>query len=433
MSAYHGKAGRGTTKRGMAGSDAVTRKAILSLMGLREGVKAGLLSMAVATGLQMMQWLFEEELEAKVGPKGKHDPNRQASRHGTDDGEVVLGGRKIRIRRPRARTKDGEEVVLETYRHFQQEDPLDDRALELMLHGVATRSYPEALETLECELEARSVSKSAISRRFRRLTGQRLAELLQRPLTEQELVALFIDGVVVAEHTVVASIGVDVEGRKHLLGLWEGATENASVCKALLENLVERGLDVSQGLLVVIDGSKALRRAVRDVLGPQAVVQRCRVHKLRNVLDHLPKEKRLWVRRKPAAAWAEPDANKAEASLRSLADSLEREYPGAAASLREGLEETLTVNRLGISLALRRSLRSTNLIESAISVARSTARRVKRRRNGEQVLRWTAAGLLEAERRFRRIGGYRDLPFLRAALMGRVSTSMPSTFEAVSA
>lgn len=432
MPAYHGKAPRGTTSA-RQGIDPVTRRVVLALMGLRDGVKTHLLAMTVRAGLQVMHWMFEEELEAKVGPKGKHDPKRQASRHGTDDGEVVLGGRKLRIRRPRARTRDGKEVVLETYRQFQEEDPLNEAVVERMLRGVATRGYAGTLESLRPEEEqaVTSVSKSAISRRFRRMTAERVRELLQRPLDALDLVAVVIDGVVVADHTVVAAIGVDIEGRKHLLGLWEGATENAAVCKALLDNLVERGLNATRGLLVVIDGSKALRRAVRDVLGPQAVVQRCQVHKLRNVLDHLPKEKHLWVRRKMAAAWAEPDAVQAEASLRALADALEREHPGAAASLREGLEETLTINRLGLSATLRRHLRSTNIIESAISMARATARRVKRWRNGEQVLRWAAAGLLEAEARFRRLGGYRDLPLLRAALRREASTPLAS--EAASA
>jgi putative transposase len=227
---------------------------------------------------------------------------------------------------------------------------------------------------------------------------------------------LMLDGIEIAEHTVVVALGITASGEKQILGLWEGATENAAVCHALLTDLMERGLRVDEGILVVIDGSKALRAAVRDVLGPQAAVQRCQVHKKRNVLDHLPDEVRRWVSRKLDQCWRETDYEKARAALTGLAKNLEEKYPGAAASLREGLDETLTVLRLGLPEPLRKTLRSTNPIESAFDTVRMASRNVKRRRNGQQVLRWAAGGLLEAEKGFRRMKGYRQLPLLADAL-----------------
>jgi putative transposase len=229
-------------------------------------------------------------------------------------------------------------------------------------------------------------------------------------------VALIIDGIVMAEHTVVAALGIDAEGKKQMLGVWHGATENAAVCKALLSDLVERGLKTDDGILVVIDGSKALRAAVRDVLGDTAIVQRCQVHKERNVLEHLPEKHRDWVKRKLREAWRRGNEQDALAALRRLAGHLEKEYPGAAASLREGMEETVTVIRLGVPELLQTTLRSTNAIESANEKVRMASRNVKRGKNGEQVLRWAAAGFLEAESKFRTVKGYRQIPMLMKAL-----------------
>lgn len=425
MSVYQGPSIFG---KGNLGASVVERvmsgKVVIDLSPTHEVIKEGLLAWCVRIGLKVLEAMMEQEITEKVGPKGKHNKNRKGYRHGYDDGEVVLGGRKAHVRRPRARTLDNKEIPLETYAVFRRIDLLEQAAFERMLHGLACRRYEAGLEEVG-ELEERGTSKSSVSRRFVKLTAARLQALLNAPLNDLDLVVVYIDGIAVGEHTIVAALGVDMDGKKHVLGLWEGATENAAVCRALLTNLVERGLDPSRGLLVVIDGSKALRKAVRDVLGPDVPVQRCQVHKERNVLDHLPKEKHSWVRRKLREAWAQPDAESAEAALRALADLLEKEYPGAAASLREGLEETLTVRRLQVSERLQRSLRSTNPLESAISGYRRTAGRVARWCNGEQALRWTAAGLLEAETRFRRIAGYRELPLLRAAIL-RLRESQPT-------
>jgi transposase-like protein len=265
-------------------------------------------------------------------------------------------------------------------------------------------------------VEAIGTSKSAVSRRLIKGLERALEELLNRSLSGLDLLALMIDGVVVAEHTAVVALGIDGDGHKHVLGLWEGATENAALCRSLLSYLVARGLRYEQGILVVIDGSKALRAAVREVFGNKAVVQRCQVHKKRNVLEHLPKNKQARVKRRLNAAWRENNPTKAKQKLLRLAEELEKDHPGAAASLREGLEETLTVQRLRLPELLQKSLSSTNIVESALDGVRQTGRNVKRWSDGKQVLRWVAAGLLVAESRFHRLAGYRELPLLRVAL-----------------
>jgi putative transposase len=378
-------------------------------------MRDGLLALSVGVGLRVMDELIEEELVRLCGPKGKHDRKRAANRHGSRRSRVVLGGRKVRARRPRARTTDGEEARLRTWELFASEDLLSERTVETMLAGLSTRRYEAALEPTGTE--GSSTSRSAVSRRFVRGTRERLGELMSRPVPE-EAVALMLDGVSLADHTCIVALGIDVEGTKHPLGIWEGATENKAVCARALAGLTERGLCAADGLLVVIDDSKALRAAVSDAFGGRALAQRCRVHKQRNVLGHLPEAERPWVRRKLAEAWALSDAEAAERRLKELARALERERPGAAASLREGLEETLTITRLGLAVdsALGRTLRSTNPIESMLSIGRERARNVKRWRGGEMVLRWGAAGMLDAERSFRRVRGHRELPKLRAAL-----------------
>jgi len=290
--------------------------------------------------------------------------------------------------------------------------------LERMLAGVSCRRYPRTQEPVgeAVELEARSVSRSALSRRFSERTRRALGELMSRRLDRVALAVLMLDGIELQGRTNIVALGIGADGTKLPLGLWEGSTENATVATALLSDLVERGLDVSGGVLVVIDGAKALRKAVRDVFGVGTPVQRCIRHKERNVEGHLPERERPWVRRKLRAAWAEPDYGRALASLEALARQLETSHPGAAASLREGLEETLTLTRLGVTGPLKAVLASTNPVESMIQIVRATQRNVKRWRSGEMALRWTAAGMLEAERQFRRVVGYRDLPKLLAAI-----------------
>lgn len=388
-------------------------------IGLREigaTAKEGLLALAVGVGFQVLQAMMEEEVNRIAGPKGKHQPGREAVRHGKEKGYVILGGRKVRIKRPRVRSTDKKEIPLVTYTTFQQEDPLEQAVLERVLYGLACRQYRRGLEPVGSTVEAIGASKSAVSRRLIKGLERALEELLNRSLSGLDLLALMIDGVVVAEHTAVVALVIDSDGNKHVLGLWEGATENAVLCRSLLSDLVARGLSYERGILVVIDGSKALRAAVRDIFGEKAVVQRCQVHKKRNVLEHLPKSKQARVKRKLSTAWRENNPARAKQKLLRLAEELEKDHPGAAASLREGLEETLTVQRLRLPGLLQKSLSSTNIVESALDGVRQTARNVKRWSDGKQVLRWVAAGLLVAESRFHRLAGYKELPLLRVAL-----------------
>jgi transposase-like protein len=290
--------------------------------------------------------------------------------------------------------------------------------MERMLQGLATRRHRAAAEPVGAavEAEARATSKSAVSRRFVAQTSKALAELLSRDLTDLAVACLMIDGVTIAEHCCVVALAICADGTKLPVGLWLGDTENTTVVTHLLADLVDRGLDASRGLLVVLDGAKALAKAVRKVFGTHALIQRCTIHKRRNVTDHLPEPERGPVDATLARAFANPDPDAGLRSARDLARRLQAHHPGAAASLREGLEEMFTVGRLGVSQQLARTLTSTNPVESMISIARTTTRNVKRWKDGEMVRRWTAAGMLNAERGFRRVKGCKDMPALVAAL-----------------
>jgi putative transposase len=396
-------------------AEGLPEQVTIALRELAGTAKEGLLAFSVGIGLAVLDELFEAEVVRLAGAKGKHNADRRAYRHGHEPRQVTLGGRRVQVNKPRMRSVVDEEIELRTFRTFATRDLLTEAALGRMLAGLSTRRYSAGLEPVG-KVEARATSKSAISHRFIQGTEQKLAELFGRDLSQLDLVAIFIDGVEIAEHCVVVALGIDAEGRKHPLGLWEGTTENKTVCNALLGNLIERGLHLEQPRLFVIDGGKAIRAAVLSTFGTYAVIHRCREHKRRNVLEHLPQAERMFVSRKLNKAWSEPDARRAEAQLRALAKQLETKHPGASASLLEGLEETLTVTRLGLSGSLLDTFKSTNPIESMISIARDVTGNVKRWKNGKMVMRWMAAGLLDAEKRFRRVKGYRDMPMLRVAL-----------------
>jgi transposase-like protein len=325
----------------------------------------------------------------------------------------------VPVERPRVRSADGEsELVLATYAHFADRDPLSKAVLERMLAGVSTRRYRRLQEPVgeRVEAVARSTSKSAVSREFVARTRETLELLMRRRLDDVRLAVLMIDGIDLKGRTNVVALGITTDGIKIPLGLWEGSTENAAVATALLSDLVDRGLDVEQGVLCVLDGAKALRKAVRDVLGIDTPVQRCIRHKERNVCDHLPERDRPAIKQRLRSAWRLDDHAAALERLRALVAELERSHPGAAASLREGLEETLTLQRLGIRGSLKTTLASTNPCESMIECVRRTSRNVKRWQSGDMALRWTAAGMLEAERQFRKVIGYRDLAKLALAI-----------------
>jgi transposase-like protein len=397
-------------------------------------MRQGLLAASVAIGLDVMGELIDAEVTDIAGPKGRHDRDRMAYRHGREDGKVTLGGRRIPVRRPRVRTVADEhgverEVHLESYDTFASVDLLADHMVASMLAGVSGRRYQSALEPVGegVEQTASGVSQSSVSRRFVAATAERLAEFRSRPLDDQRWLICFVDGFDFAGHTMVGALGVTAEGTKVPLGVVEGSTENATVVRGLIVSLRDRGLDASQGVLFVLDGGKALARAVRDVFGDHAVIARCRQHKERNVLDHLPEAERPWVRRKLRAAWANPNPDEAEAALRALAAQLERVNPDAAASLREGLADTLTVTRLGVTGSLLKTVMGTNPMESMIEIVRDHARNVKRWQPGDMRLRWAAAGMLAAATQFRRVKGYRQLPQLAQALRHAVGADDPST------
>ena len=402
---------------------AIPERVSVAMTEIAENMGEGLLALAVGAGLQVMHALMEADVTALAGPKGRHDPARTAVRHGRECGSVTLGGRRVPVTRPRVRAAGGAgELPIASYELFSSTEILGKMAMEKMLAGLSARRYPVGLEPVgEAVTEKSSAtSKSAVSRRFVAMTETALAELLSRDLSGLDLVALMIDGVHFAESCCIVAMGIGIDGVKHPLALVEGSTENATLVTDLLVNLRGRGLNVTRPMLVGLDGSKALRKAVLDVLD-HPVIQRCQLHKVRNVKDHLPQRLRSSVGSKMTDAYHAGSALEAEAALLALAKELDRTHPGAAASLREGLNETLTVLRLNVPPTLARTLRSTNCIESMISVCRDHAANVKRWRDGQMALRWCAAGMIEAGKQFRRVNGHLHLPSLRAALEREVA------------
>ena len=416
--------GKQYQNQGIDGSDLVVPERVsVAMAEIAQSAGEGLLAVAVSAGLQVMAALMAESVTALAGPRGRHDADRIAVRHGSGPGSVTLGGRRVPVRRPRVRAADGSgELPVPAYDVFAGTEVLGAMAMERMLAGLSTRRYPAGLEPVGEAVErvASATSKSAVSRRFVAATEAALKNLLAADLSTMDLVAVMVDGVHFGEHCCVVALGIGVDGTKHPLALVEGSTENATLVTDLLVGLRERGLDVTGPILAVIDGSKALRRAVLDVFD-RPVIQRCQLHKIRNVRDRLPERLRPVVTARMRRAYHADSVLAAEAELTALASELERTHPGAAGSLREGLTETLTVLRLGVPPTLARSLRSTNPIESMISICRDHATNVKNWQDGQMALRWCAAGMAEAGKQFRRVNGHLHLATLRAELQ-RVTT-----------
>jgi transposase-like protein len=383
--------------------------------------KEALREVMLSTGTDVLMAMLEDDRTALCGPKHSQSEERRNYRYGYDTGPLVLGGRKVTVRRPRVRTIDGgQEVELPTWRHYADEDPLTDRALEQMLVGVTTREYERSLEPLPAGLESQGTSRSSVSRRFVARTSAQVEAFLTRSLKDEDYPVVMIDGTGFGEHLMLVAMGIDSKGEKHVLGVREGTTESEGVCRSLLQDLIERGLEAERARLFVIDGGKGIRKAIRDVFGVWALVQRCQEHKRRNVLDHLPKSKRARVSKAMRDAWKSNSEAEARRLLRQLAKELEPAHPGAASSLREGLDETLTVLSLGVKGSLARTLVSTNPIENLQGLLKRVVRNVKRWRGGSMALRWAVTGLMEAEKRFRRVKGHREMPQLLAALSSQI-------------
>jgi transposase-like protein len=334
--------------------------------------------------------------------------------YGRQTGQVFLSDRKLEVERPRLRRKAprSQEVEVPAYNAMQDQEQMGARMLDILLHGVSTRNYKEVIPTMA---ETAGVSRSAVSRAAIEASEAEVEALLSRRFDDWKLLVIYIDGLVFGKYTMIGAVGVDTEGHKHVLGIREGATENAAVVTALLEDIVARGVDPQRKMLFVIDGSKALRAAINAVFGADQPVQRCRAHKLRNVLGYLPKDQQAQVKSVLRAAWKLP-AKEGMGRIKKLAAWLDNSYPSAATSLIEGLEECFTINRLDIPPALHRCLATTNIIESPHAGVRIQTRRVTHWQNGKMVLRWMASAFLRTEKRFNRIMGHRDLWALEAIL-----------------
>jgi len=401
-------------------STAITMPAVTP-QGAFQEVQASFDRFCLISGITALEEMLNEDAQALCGGRHERTDGRKGHRWGTVSGPIGFHGGKVSVRRPRVRGKTGQEISLPSWTAAREEDWLGKWAMNLMLINVSTRKFGRAVRLPEGDLPVEKgdgTSKSAASRHFVALSAVKMQEWMNSDLSGLDLLAIQIDGLHIKNDLVlVAAVGIDGEGEKHPLAVMEGATENTAVVQGLLDNLIERGLDPHACRLFIIDGAKALKKAIRNTFGPHTPIQRCQVHKARNILDRLPKGLHAPVRKALRQAWEMDDADKAEKLLRNLARRLEKEAPGVAGSILEGVDEILTVSRLGLPDDLRRSLACTNIIENMMGTIRRVSRNVKRWRNASMALRWTAAGMLEAKKGFRRINACRQLPVLRAALL----------------
>lgn len=410
---YRKRDGKATGKSGKCiFKESVMVELPLPVAEILSGVEVAIEELAGEIGLLLIEHTMAAEVERLAGKRYAHVPGRENVRWGTQKGTVTYAGRKLTVERPRVRNSSGE-VPLQTYQAFAHGERMSHAVFSKLILGVSTRNYEAAIDDF---VAGYGIKKSSASRHFVKATKAKLKEIVERDLSALDLCAIMIDGIDFKGKLLVVALGIDTDGKKHILGLWQGATENAEVVKSLLEDLIERGLNPNKAYLFVLDGAKALKKAVKMIFGEDTPIQRCQVHKRRNVKSHLPEEHQASVDRRIKAAYSMESYDEAKKSLRRTVAYLERLNPSAARSLEEGLEETLTLHRLGVPELLRKSLSSTNIIESCFSTTRGTTGRVKRWRNGDQVQRWSAAALLEAEKKFRRINGYRMLPVLILAL-----------------
>jgi putative transposase len=391
----------------------------LTVEGVLRDVQHAFYGLCVNAGKQVLAAMMEADRVALCGAKNVPDAGRKAVRGGTTPSSVVLGGQRIAITKPRARSLERGELELPTFAWAADTDPLNMATMASIAAGVSTRRYAGTLDELSEPDEPLSVSKSSVSRRWVALSEKQLHEWLSCSLAELELPVVMIDGIHFRDRVILVALGIDAKGDKHVLGLREGSTESTRVVRSLLSELVERGLDADRARLWVIDGGKALRRAIVDCFGALALIQRCQEHKRRNVIEHLPQELHASVGRAMRDAWDGAKAELPKKQLLRLASSLQAKHPGAAGSLREGLEETLTVQALGIGGALYRTLRTTNPIENLNGSIAHFTRNVKRWKDGQMTLRWVAGALSDAKGRFRKLRGHREMKLLLAALKAR--------------
>ena len=397
----------------------------LSRDELVQTAQESLHTFAVEMGLLIAGRLLEEEVDRLCGPRYTRDKDRRSSRHGRQGGTVTLAGQKIPVSKPRVRRVDGSgEVELDAYELLQQEDAMPEASLRRMVRGVSCRDYEEVVDVARSGF---GVKKSSISRSFVRASAASIRELAERELGAVRFAAVMIDGIDYAGEMMVVALGITADGYKQVLGVRQGATENAEVVTSLLEELSARGLAAGQPTLFVLDGSKALHSGVKRVWGRHAVIQRCQIHKKRNVMAHVPEHHADEVERRLHDAWNETSFSTAETKLKQLVKRLNQIAPDAASSLQEGLEETITIISLKLPELLSKTLKSTNPIESALDIARTVTRRVKRWRDGDMRLRWCSAGLLRAEEKFRRVKGYKQIPQLVAALDAQLLDNNPNT------
>ena len=382
---------------------------VLPLAEMMGWLRKGVGELVRQAGLQLMELLMQEEVRELAGERSQRQPERTASRWGSERGYCVVMGQKVPIQRPRVRTTDDKEVRLGSYEMFHRGEPLTETVWEKLMLGLSTRRYGQAVRQFS---EAYGLEKSAISEHFIEASRERLKQMMERRLDKARLCALLIDATPFEGQQMVAALGIGEDGRKTILGIRQGATENATVVGELLGDLVERGLDFSVPRLYVLDGGKALTAAVKKHAGESAAIQRCQVHKRRNVLDHLTEEQRPGVAKKLNAAYTLEEYAAAKQALNTLHRELMDLNPSAARSLGEGMEETLTVHRLRLPMQLRKTMASTNVIESAFSIVERVCRNVKRWHGGDQRERWVGSGLLVAEKQFRKITGYKQIPSL---------------------
>jgi len=364
-------------------------------------------------GLQLMDLLMQEEVRELAGERSRRQSERSANRWGSERGFCVVMGQKVPIQRPRVRTTDDKEVRLGSYEMFHRGEPLTETVWEKLMLGLSTRNYGQAIRQFT---EAYGLEKSAVSEHFIEASRAKLKTMMERRLDKTRLCALLIDATPFQGQQMVAALGIDEYGRKMILGIRQGATENATVVGELLGDLVERGLDFDEPRLYILDGGKALTAAVKKHAGESAAIQRCQVHKRRNVLDHLTDEQKPAVAKKLNAAYTLEGYDAAKEALNMLHRELMDLNPSAARSLGEGMEETLTIHRLHLPAQLRKTMASTNVIESAFSIVEKVCKNVKRWHGGDQRERWVGSGLLVAENQFRRITGYKLIPVLMEQL-----------------